>query len=94
MRRLTNGLSFNVTLSEEQIEQIASITADKVDYTTRAKRRTDDYYESELEMLKGRIAKRDQIIVQKEILLERVKKSNLRWRDKAEKYKEKYGEID
>lgn len=94
MQRITKGLSFNVTLSDEQIEQIASTTADKIDYTTRINDRSNTWYEREIEMLKRQVTKRDEIIVKKEILIERVRESNLRWKELAEKYQEKYGEID
>lgn len=88
------GLSLNVTLSEDQIDKIASLTADKVDYTSKIKDRTDAYYENELKKLKRQIEKRDELIVKKELLLERMTDLKCRWKEKAEKYHEKYGDIN
>lgn len=94
MNKLMNGVNLNVTLSDEQIEQIALTTADKIDYTTRINDRSNVWYEREIEMLKRDVAKRDGMLVQKDIVLERVRESNRRWKELADKYKEKYGELE
>jgi uncharacterized coiled-coil DUF342 family protein len=86
------GLGFNVTLSKEQMEEIASLTADKVNYTKDKLHNNDQLYKREIEKLENRIIKLNQLIVGKELTIEQYDKAVKRWKDIAEKYEEKYGE--
>lgn len=94
MSILGKGINFNVNLSDEQIEQIASITADKVNYTKNQRNSLEEYYELEITRLKDRIKKRNEIIVNKEILLDRYRERYEKWKNIAEKYRDKYGELE
>lgn len=58
MSILGKGINLNVNLSDEQIEQIASITADKVNYTKNQRNSLEEYYELEITRLKDRIKKK------------------------------------
>ena len=67
------GVKFNVTLDDEQINEIASITADKVLSTVKYCKNTEDYYERKIQDLEYSLQQRDGILVQKDLYSERLK---------------------
>lgn len=64
------GLSFNINLSEEQMDHIAALAADKIQYTINRMNLTYEKYDSEIRDLKRKIEKRDSIIVEKELKIQ------------------------
>lgn len=66
-------MNFNVTLNKEQIDEIASVTADKVLATVKYHRNNDDWNERQIKELKLEISKRDSMIVQKDLLIDRLR---------------------
>lgn len=68
------GLSLNVTLSEEQIEQIASLSADKVNETKNYSMQSEEYYKQEIQRKDDQINRLNQMIVQREFTSDRLKK--------------------
>jgi hypothetical protein len=66
-------MNFNVTLDDKQIDQIANSTADKVLATVKYQRNNEDWYESEIKDLKLAVRKRDSMLVQKDLCIERLR---------------------
>lgn len=66
-------MKFNVTFDNEQINEIACVTADKVLETVKYQRNKDDWYESEIKGLKLKVAKRDSMLVEKDLYIERLR---------------------
>lgn len=66
-------MNFNVTLDREQINEIASVTADKVLATVKYQRNHEDWYEEQIKGLKHEVSKRDSMIVQRDLLIDRLK---------------------
>lgn len=88
------GMSFNVTLSQEQIQEIAAQTADKVLQTNRGRADNQKWNEEEISRLRHQISNRNEIIVQKEIIIERTREVNDILRRRLDAYKEKFGDIE
>jgi CII-binding regulator of phage lambda lysogenization HflD len=65
-------MKFNVTLDNEQIDEIANITADKVLATVKYQKNNEDWYDSEIKRLKLSVLKRDSMLVQKDLCVERL----------------------
>lgn len=70
-------MKFNVVLDKEQLNEIASITADKVLETVRYTRNREEWLERDIEGFKIEVQKRDSMLVQKDFLIDRLKE-NLR----------------
>lgn len=66
-------MKFNVTLDNEQINEIASITADKVLSTVKYHRDNEEWYEREIKQLKRKVLKRDSMLVEKDLYIERLR---------------------
>lgn len=66
------GMKFNVTLDNEQINEIASITADKVLETVKYQKNNEDWYDREIKDLKLEVQKRDSMIAKKDFYIERL----------------------
>lgn len=66
-------MKFNVTLDNEQISEIASITADKVLSTVKYHRDNEEWYEREIKSLKRKVLKRDSMLVEKDLYIERLR---------------------
>lgn len=66
-------MNFNVTLDNKQINEIASVTADKVLETVKYQRNNEDWYESEIKDLRLAVSKRDSMLVQKDLCIERLR---------------------
>lgn len=88
------GLNFNVTLSKEQIDEIADVTADKVLLTKQNRYDTEEWNRSEIKSLKAQISHRDKMIVEREVTIERLKTLANKIREELKLYKEKYGDIN
>lgn len=67
------AMKFNVTLDNEQINEIASITADKVLETVKYQKSDEDYYDREIKQLKIEVSKRNSMLVQKDLYAERLR---------------------
>jgi CRISPR/Cas system CSM-associated protein Csm4 (group 5 of RAMP superfamily) len=76
-------MKFNVSLDKEQIEEIAGITADKVLYTVQYHRNNEKWYEREIEDLKAKVQKRDSMLVQKDLTIERQREYIRKLKEKA-----------
>lgn len=65
------GMSINVNLSVEQMESIASLTADKVNLTRKYDDNKIDWMQRDLEVLRKQVQERDGIITQNILSQER-----------------------
>ncbi|HDK7194850.1 TPA: hypothetical protein PTV74_003157 [Clostridium botulinum] len=65
-------MKFNVTLDKEQMDEIASITTDKVLANVQYHKNNEDWYESEIKELKLKVTKRDSMLVEKDLCIERL----------------------
>lgn len=70
-------IKFNVALDKEQIDEIASITADKVLETVKYARNREEWLERDIEELKVEVQRRDSMLVQKDFIIDRLRE-NLR----------------
>jgi len=77
-------MNFNVNLDKEQINEIASITADKVLATVKYQKSNEDWYDREIKELKLEVSKRDSMLVQKDLCIERLRESLRKMRTKLE----------
>lgn len=68
-------MNFNVTLSSFQIDCIASVTADKVLETTKYQRNKEDWQDKEIQELKAKVLKRDSMLVEKDLIIERLRET-------------------
>lgn len=75
-------MKFNVSLDKEQIDEIASITADKVLSTVQYCRNNEMWYEREIEELRRKVSERDSMLVNKDLYIERLREDKKRLRDK------------
>lgn len=69
------GVKFNVNLDNEQMNEIASITADKVLATVEYFKNNEEWYERQIKDLEFAITKRDSLLVQKDLYIERLKET-------------------
>lgn len=81
------GLSFNVTLSDEQMDHIASLAADKVHYTFQRLRNNDLWNEDKIKNLERELSQRDKLIVEKEFYIDRLRRT-------MDMYKKKLDELN
>lgn len=75
-------MKFNVSLDKEQIDEIASITADKVLSTVQYCRNNEMWYEREIESLRRKVLERDSMLVNKDLYIERLREDKKRLRDR------------
>lgn len=68
-------VKFNVTLDKEQINEIASITADKVLKTVEYQKSQELWYERDIKDLKLAVSQRDSMLVQKDLFIERLREA-------------------
>lgn len=66
-------MKINVTLDNEQINEIASMTADKVLATVQYQKSTEGWYDDKIKGLKIEVQKRDSMLVQKDLCIERLR---------------------
>lgn len=83
------GLDINVNLSDEQIEQISNLTADKVKYTSDYVKTNERFLKNEIDDLKRQVSNRDKMIVEREITIDRYKKYAQTWKERFEEEKKK-----
>lgn len=77
-------MKLNVSLDNEQINEIASITADKVLSTVQYQKNDEDWYDREIKQLKLEVQKRDSMLVQKDLCIERLRESIKKLRNKLD----------
>ena len=77
-------MKFNVTLDNEQMNEIASITADKVLATVQYQKNNEAWYDREIKELKLEVQKRDSMLVQKDLVIERLRETTRKMRIKLE----------
>lgn len=82
-------MKFNVSLSGEDINKIASITADKVLQTVKYQRGNDDWYKREVEDLKCKINHRNHMLVDKDLIIERLRERLKKTKDELNEFKKK-----
>ncbi|MBY6897985.1 hypothetical protein [Clostridium botulinum] len=68
-------MKFNVTLDKEQLDEIANITADKVLSTVEYQKNNEEWHEREMKALKLEISKRDSMLVQKDLVIDRLRET-------------------
>lgn len=77
-------MKFNMCLDKEQINDIASVTADKVLETVKYQKDNERWYEREIESLKIQIAQRNSSLVSKDLTIERLKETIRRLKSKLD----------
>lgn len=77
-------MKFNMCLDKEQINDIASVTADKVLETVKYQKDNERWYEREIESLKIQIAQRNSLLVSKDLTIERLKETIRRLKSKLD----------
>lgn len=82
-------MKFNVVLDEEQLEEIASMTADKVLATVQYCKSKDEHYEREIEDLKYKIKQRDSMLVNKDLIIDRLRGRIRELREENKRYESK-----
>jgi|GEM_PF-4290575 len=65
------GLSFNVTLSEEQMKEIATLTAQEVKASRDYYTKENENLHQELDILRGQLKHKDEIIIRQSSRLDR-----------------------
>lgn len=75
-------MKFNISLDKEQIDEIASITADKVLSTVQYCRDNEMWYEREIEDLRRKVSVRDSMLVNKDLYIEKLREDKKRLREK------------
>lgn len=84
-------MNFNVTLDKQQIDEIASATADKVLSTNNYHIKSSEMHEREIKQYKTEVQRRDSMLVQKDFVIERLRESLIKVRIELKEYK-KQGE--
>lgn len=82
-------MKFNVTLDKEQIDEIACITADKVLSTVEYQKKNESWYEDMLQRDKQAIQERDSRLVQKDIIIDRLREQLRKARAELKELKDK-----
>jgi hypothetical protein len=77
-------MKINVTLDNEQMNEIASITADKVLSTVQYQKNNEDWHDRKIKELQLEIQKRDSMLVQKDLIIERLRETTRKMRIKLE----------
>lgn len=65
-------MKFNVVLDKEQLDEIASITADKVLETVKYTKNREERLERDIKELKVEVQIRDSMLVQKDFIIDRL----------------------
>lgn len=68
-------MNFNVSLDKKQMDEIASITADKVLATVNYHKNNEEWNEREIKGYKVEIQKRDSMLVQKDFVIDRLREA-------------------
>ncbi|MBE1305870.1 hypothetical protein G4W71_17845 [Clostridium botulinum] len=80
-------MKFNVVLDKEQLDEIASLTADKVLATVKYTKTKEDWLERDIKELKIEVQKRDSMLVQKDLIIERLRETLIRTRNELKELK-------
>ncbi len=80
-------MKFNVTLDKEQLDEIASITADKVLATVEYQKSNDEWHSREIKSLTKDLQKRDSMLVQKDLIISRQREYLRKLQDEIKKIK-------
>lgn len=80
-------MKFNVSLSDEDINKIASVAADKVLQTVKYQKNNEDWYEREIEDLKCKINHRNNMLVDKDLIIERLRERLKKTKDELNEFK-------
>lgn len=80
-------MNFNVTLDDKQINEIASVTADKVLATVKYCKNKEEWHEREINEYKIEVQRRDSMLVQKDLVIERLRESLRRSRTELKELK-------
>lgn len=80
-------MKFNVILDKEQLDEIASTTADKVLATVQYHKDNEEWHEREMKELKLEISKRDSMLVQKDLVIDRLSETLRRIRAELKELK-------
>ncbi|MGU8678983.1 hypothetical protein ACV3Q3_12565 [Clostridium perfringens] len=81
-------MKFNVVLDKEQLEEIANMTADKVLATVEYCKNEKEIYERQIEDYKLAIQQRDSMLVNKDFIIDRLKRRIKELREENERYVE------
>ncbi|XZN14517.1 hypothetical protein ACSW9O_15735 (plasmid) [Clostridium perfringens] len=82
-------MRFNVVLDKEQLEKIASMTADKVLATVQYCKNANELHEREIESYKLAIQQRDSMLVNKDFIIDRLRCRIRELREENKKYESK-----
>ena len=82
-------MRFNVVLDKEQLEEIASMTADKVLATVEYCKNEKEIYERQIEDYKLAIQQRDSMLVNKDFIIDRLKGRIKELREENKRYESK-----
>ena len=82
-------MRFNVVLDKEQLEEIASMTADKVLATVEYCKNEKEIYERQIEDYKLAIQQRDSMLVNKDFIIDRLKRRIKELREENKRYESK-----
>jgi hypothetical protein len=82
-------MRFNVVLDKEQLEEIASMTADKVLATVEYCKNEKEIYERQMEDYKLAIQQRDSMLVNKDFIIDRLKNRIKELREENKRYESK-----
>lgn len=82
-------MRFNVVLDKEQLEEIASMTADKVLATVEYCKNEKEIYERQIKDYKLAIQQRDSMLVNKDFIIDRLRGRIKELREKNKKYESK-----
>lgn len=75
-------MKFNVSLDKEQMDQIASITADKILATVQYARSNEEWYKAEIENLRRKVSVREGMLINKDLYIERLREDKKRLRER------------
>ncbi|WP_283695792.1 hypothetical protein [Clostridium perfringens] len=82
-------MKFNVVLDKEQLEEIASMTADKVLATVEYCKNEKEIYERQIEDYKLAIQQRDSMLVNKDFIIDRLRGRIKELREENKRYESK-----
>lgn len=82
-------MKFNISLDKEQIDEIASITADKVLSTVQYCRDNEMWCEREIEDLRRKVSVRDSMLVNKDLYIEKLREDKKRLREKIKELEDR-----
>ncbi|MDU4051170.1 MAG: hypothetical protein E7H33_09660 [Clostridium perfringens] len=82
-------MKFNVVLDKEQMEEIASMTADKVLATVQYCKSEDEYYERKIKDLELTIQHRNSMLVNKDLIIDRLRERIKKLKEENKEYESK-----